>query len=110
MACGSLGMNSGSLGSLGWRVPYPNSGSLGMNSGSLGSLGWRVPYPERPGVGNVGSSKIGDARSGEMSAAPSSSSDGTGAVSFAGVEAKAPGPSPGAAPGAGEAALAAAEG
>ena len=83
-----------------------------MNSGSLG---WRVPYA-RPGVGNVARAKIGDAaeslsaRSGEMSAAPSSSSDGTGAVSFAGVEAKAPGPSPGAAPGAGEAALAAAEG
>ena len=84
-----------------------------MNSGSLG---WRVPYA-RPGVGNVNrGDKIGDAaesqsaRSGEMSSAPSSSSDGSGAVSFAGVEAKAPGPSPGAAPGAGEAALAAAEG
>ena len=80
-----------------------------MNSGSLGC---RVPYPERPGVGNVGSSKIGDAaaslsaRSGVMSTAPSSSSDGTGAVSFAGVEA----PARGAAPGAGEAALAASEG
>ena len=83
-----------------------------MNSGSLG---WRVPYA-RPCDGNVSMAKVGDAaeslsaRSGKMSAAPSSSSDGTGAVSFACVEAPALGPSPGAAPGAGEAALAAAEG
>ncbi len=83
-----------------------------MNSGSLG---WRVPYA-RPGAGNVSKAKIGDAaellsaRSGEMSSAPPSSSDGTGAVSFAGVEAPAPGAAPGSAPGAGEAALAASEG
>ncbi len=86
-----------------------------------GSLGWRVPYA-RPCDGNVSKAKVGDAaeslaesaRSGEMIAAPPSSSDGTGAVSFAGVEAPASGAAPGAAPEAapeaGEAALAAAEG
>ena len=87
-----------------------------MNSGSLG---WRVPYAW-PCDGNVSMAKVGDAAeslsacSGEMSSAPPSSSDGTGAVSFAGVEAPAPGAAPGAvpgaAPGAGEAALAASEG
>jgi hypothetical protein len=83
-----------------------------MNSGSLG---WRVPYA-LPCDDNVSMDKIGNdaeslsARSGEMIAAPPSSSDGTGAVSFAGVEAPATGAAPGAAPGAGEAALAAAEG
>ncbi len=74
-----------------------------------------MPYA-RPCYGNVSKAKVGDAaeslaesaRSGEMIAAPPSSSDGTGAVSFAGVEAPAPGAAPGA--GAGQAALAAAEG
>ena len=73
-----------------------------------------MPYPLGAGSDdNVSKGKIGEGawlwsvepRAGVMSSEPSSSSDGTGAATRAGVEAPAPpGAATGAAPGAGEAA------
>ncbi len=77
--------------------------SCGLKSGSLG---WRVPHA-RPADGNVSTVKVTTpdrrlpAPARLVSSAPPSSSDGTGTVSFASVEAPAP---PGAASGAGESA------